>query len=777
MTFAIYSQPIGGKPLWQETQNVAVGEDGRFEVLLGSASEQGLSEDLFGTSASGAAISGWPRGRWLGIRVGQEPEPMPRVALASVPYGLKAADSEKLGGRPISEFVPADELQAGIPDASTAARGAVTTGSQSFAGLKTFSSGILATSVNNVMEADQFPGENMGEQLTSCLTALASTGGVCDARGITGSQVASSTVAIPANVQLLLGAVTLTSTANPAFTVNNGSSVVGLGQGVTRINLNSATGTAIRTADRTIETNLVLLHGFSLADIAASTSSVGIDGWGLSDSKIQDVWVNAFATQLLLNGNASVNANGDDYVHVYFSARPGSGFNGVVLPNRYVNAQRFFGARFSHLGNQLTIGSTTDGPPTEVNCFGCTFEGAETAAVNVVNGISMLFSGGRFQGNATAVQTAANYSIRGLVVDSPAFINNTRDMNDQAAAVNLRGNGAGADVTYAGGLSTSAGMNLMPNAMMEGWSGTTDLLGWSSLQGTNWDATGDATQERRVKNSGCCSVKAGDGVHTLYGVNTTNPLPIDSTKPYTLSLLWATSDPDTTVRVAFRLFDRSGNIITTGTVVADGIDSSTDIEGFYAVMTYRPALEAHILGSDLTATTAYTLQRFSGIFRFPSNTASVRFGILDGTTSTKGFYVYMDDVYFAEGQASTLPTAGPLGDSGLGGTVTLYSSLAAEGGVKVDAASTPLQRIAKYKSVLSPAAVAAHTCSEQQFTVPGVQGTDGVIVVNKPSAQAGLGIKGVRAAGANSVGVNFCNTTASPITPLARETYLFAVLQ
>jgi hypothetical protein len=472
------------------------------------------------------------------------------------------------------------------------------------------------------------------------------------------------------------------------------------------------------------------------------------------------------------------NANCNDYVHVYFSASSGSGFNGVILNDRYANAQRFFGARFSHLGNQLTIGNTTDGrPPTEVNCFGCTFEGAEKAALNVVNGNSILISGGRFQGNATAVQTAANYSIRGLVVDSPAFINNTRDMNDQAAGVTLRANGAGADVTYSGGLSTSAGMNLMPNAMMEGWSGTTDLLGWSSLQRTNWDATGDATQERRVKNRGCCSVKAGDGVHTLYGVDTANPIPIDSTKPYTLSLLWATSDPGTTVRVAFRLFDRSGNVITTGTVVADGIDSSTDIEGFYAVMTYRSGLNAHILGSDLTTATAYTLQRFSGIFRFPSNTASVRFGIFDSTTSTKGFYVYMDDVYFAEGQASTQPTAGPLGDSGLGGTVTLYSSLAAEGGVKVGAPGTPLQRIAKYKSVLSPAAVAAHTCTEQKFAVPGVQATDAVIAVNKPSAQAGLGIKGVRAAGANSVGVNFCNTMASPITPLARETYLFAVLQ
>jgi hypothetical protein len=103
--------------------------------------------------------------------------------------------------------------------------------------------------------------------------------------------------------------------------------------------------------------------------------------------------------------------------------------------------------------------------------------------------------------------------------------------------------------------------------------------------------------------------------------------------------------------------------------------------------------------------------------------------------------------------------------------------MVAQGGVAVGAAGTPLQRMAKLNSVLAPAAVAAHTCTEQKFTVPGVQGADAVMAVNKPSAQAGLGIKGVRAAGANSVGINFCNVTASPITPLAGETYSLAVLQ
>jgi len=165
-----------------------------------------------------------------------------------------------------------------------------------------------------------------------------------------------------------------------------------------------------------------------------------------------------------------------------------------------------------------------------------------------------------------------------------------------------------------------------------------------------------------VKHSGCCSVKAGDGHHTFSGVDTTNPIPIDPTKPYTLSFLW-TSAPGTTMRFGFRLFDSSGNVITTGTVLGDALgNDNPDVDGGYALMGYSPGLNAHVLrGGDFIATTPYTLQRFSAFFMFPSNTASVRFGIFDGTTSTENFYFYMDDVYFAEGQASTLPTAGPPG--------------------------------------------------------------------------------------------------------------------
>ena len=95
ITFAIYNESSGGERLWQETQNVQLDQQGHYEAMLGVASE-GMPLDLF--------VSGEPR--WLGVQP-QLPgeEEQPRVLLVSVPYALKAADAETLGGLPSSAFV------------------------------------------------------------------------------------------------------------------------------------------------------------------------------------------------------------------------------------------------------------------------------------------------------------------------------------------------------------------------------------------------------------------------------------------------------------------------------------------------------------------------------------------------------------------------------------------------------------------------------------------------------------------------------------------------
>lgn len=116
VTLAVYSDQDGGNPLFQETQSAVVRQDGRYDILLGSATADGLPLDLFAT--------GEPR--WLGVRFHRNGEAeQPRVQLTSVPYALKSGDAATLGGRPASDYalattVGSHDAQAASAEASTA---------------------------------------------------------------------------------------------------------------------------------------------------------------------------------------------------------------------------------------------------------------------------------------------------------------------------------------------------------------------------------------------------------------------------------------------------------------------------------------------------------------------------------------------------------------------------------------------------------------------------------------------------------------------------------
>jgi hypothetical protein len=92
-TFAIYTEEYEGSPLWLETQNIQADAKGNYTVQLGATKPEGLPLDLF---TSGEA-------RWLGVTINGGSE-QPRILLLSVPYALKAADAETLGGLPASAF-------------------------------------------------------------------------------------------------------------------------------------------------------------------------------------------------------------------------------------------------------------------------------------------------------------------------------------------------------------------------------------------------------------------------------------------------------------------------------------------------------------------------------------------------------------------------------------------------------------------------------------------------------------------------------------------------
>src|SRR5579884_313770 len=103
VTFSIYSERDSHAPLWQETQNVAADEQGRYTVHLGAATATGMPLDLF---TSGQSL-------WLGVQPQTTGVPeQSRVLLVSAPYALKAADAETLGGKPASAFVTREAVSA-----------------------------------------------------------------------------------------------------------------------------------------------------------------------------------------------------------------------------------------------------------------------------------------------------------------------------------------------------------------------------------------------------------------------------------------------------------------------------------------------------------------------------------------------------------------------------------------------------------------------------------------------------------------------------------------
>ena len=114
-TFAIYKDQSEGAPLWMETQNVTADVKGNYTVQLGATKPEGLPLDLF---TSGEA-------RWLGVSINGGSE-QPRILLLSVPYALKAADAETIGGLPPSAFVLANKSQGNGAETPTGATVAAT---------------------------------------------------------------------------------------------------------------------------------------------------------------------------------------------------------------------------------------------------------------------------------------------------------------------------------------------------------------------------------------------------------------------------------------------------------------------------------------------------------------------------------------------------------------------------------------------------------------------------------------------------------------------------
>lgn len=90
-----------------------------------------------------------------------------------------------------------------------------------------------------------------------------------------------------------------------------------------------------------------------------------------------------------------------------------------------------------------------------------------------------------------------------------------------------------------------------------------------------------------------------------------------------------------------------------------------------------------------------------------------------------------------------------------------------------DTVQSPVGNVWKegvFQVTLTPASVANAETAEQTFTFTGALVGD-YVGVNKPTAQAGLGIVGSRISAAGVLAITFANVTAATITPTAAEVY------
>lgn len=91
LKFALYSQPTGGAPLWEETHAQVALTNGYYAAVLGK------SVALPSTLVTGQEL-------FLGVSVGNGAELLPRTAVVSVPYALKASEAFRLEGRAATDF-------------------------------------------------------------------------------------------------------------------------------------------------------------------------------------------------------------------------------------------------------------------------------------------------------------------------------------------------------------------------------------------------------------------------------------------------------------------------------------------------------------------------------------------------------------------------------------------------------------------------------------------------------------------------------------------------
>lgn len=152
-----------------------------------------------------------------------------------------------------------------------------------------------------------------------------------------------------------------------------------------------------------------------------------------------------------------------------------------------------------------------------------------------------------------------------------------------------------------------------------------------------------------------------------------------------------------------------------------------------------------------------------------ANPRGLDFDIFTGQT---GLMIGPNDVFGTLTEVVGMNAANGMYFNSVAGQVQLGKSFFdVSAGFYVAASATPITQLIIYTPTLSPAIVNANTTAEQTFTVTGLTTADKIMFVEKPTAQAGLGIVGHRVSAADTLAITFSNNTGVGITPTASQVY------
>jgi hypothetical protein len=413
VTFSLYKDAQGGAPLWLETQNVQADATGHYTALLGSSSAEGVPLAIFASAEA----------QYVATSISGQRE-QARVLLMSVPYALKAADAQTLGGLPASAFMPALAATSGKAGASpTAPAGSLPPAGITGKGAKDFvplwTSG---TALGNSVIFQTGGNLGVGTKTPKANLDLIGTGVIGIRATVPGTQAAISGVATATSGGTTgVAGISADPNGNGVFGINNakkgGAGVIGSanatsGQpvGVLGVAKSTSAGSAGVIGSETAKTgNVYGVGGFAAS---TSTGATGVTGF------------ESATTGQVFGVAGSTNSTTDFSVGV-------SGIEGATT-----------GAVFGVAGETP---STTDGA-TGVSGF----ESAASGAVIGVGGSTSSTSGTGVFGNATATSGVV-YGVRGY----------TGSITDGAAGVTgFEGAASGVVVGVSGGTASTSGTGI-----------------------------------------------------------------------------------------------------------------------------------------------------------------------------------------------------------------------------------------------------------------------------------------------------------------------------